>query len=83
MSLFVTAYLIQWWALGLYGMWQLVAEVPQLLFNFVTTFSNIGGILNGIVFIIIMRRKRIDGKSRQYEKSVKDKANTQTITTIA
>ena len=27
------------------------------MFSFVTTFSNVGGILNGIVFIIILKRK--------------------------
>lgn len=58
MSLFVTAFFIQWWAMALYGIWQLIDTIPQLLFNFVTTFSNVGGILNGFVFIIIMRRKR-------------------------
>lgn len=59
MSLFVTAFFVQWWAMALYGVWQLVDEnlVPQALFQFVTTFSNVGGILNGIVYIIIRRRK--------------------------
>lgn len=63
MSLFVAAFFVQWWAMALYGIWQLVADVPFLLFNFVTTFSNVGGILNGIVFIIIMRRKREKAES--------------------
>ena len=58
MSVFVMAFFVQWWAMTMYGVWQLVADVPQLVFNFVTTFSNVGGILNGIVFIIILRRKR-------------------------
>lgn len=58
MSLFVMAFFVQWWAMALYGIWQLIGDVPFLLFNFVTTFSNVGGILNGIVFVIIMRRKR-------------------------
>ncbi|XP_057308891.1 uncharacterized protein LOC130647151 [Hydractinia symbiolongicarpus] len=57
MSLFVAAFFIQWWAMALYGVWQLVADVPQALFQFVTTFSNIGGILNGIVYVIIRRKK--------------------------
>jgi hypothetical protein len=43
--------------MSLYGIWQLIDDVPQLLFSFVTTFSNVGGILNGIVFIIILKRK--------------------------
>ncbi|XP_052103650.1 uncharacterized protein LOC127737158 [Mytilus californianus] len=60
MSLFVAAFLVQWWAMAMYGIWQWITDVPQLLFNFVTTFSNVGGILNGIVFIIIMRRKRVE-----------------------
>ena len=58
MSLFVMAFFVQWWAMAVYGIWQLATDdVPQLLFQFVTTYSNIGGILNGIVYIIIRRRK--------------------------
>lgn len=57
MSLFVTAFFIQWWAMGVYGVWQLFATVPQVLFQAVTTFSNLGGVLNGIVFIIIKKRQ--------------------------
>ena len=58
MSLFVVAFFVQWWAMAVYGIWQLATKnVPQLLFQFVTTYSNIGGILNGIVYIIIRRRK--------------------------
>lgn len=79
MSLFVTAFFAQWWAMALYGMWQLIDEnVPQALFQFVTTFSNIGGILNGIVYIIIRRRKTRAIKdtlrmSTLYKASQKDK----------
>lgn len=57
MSLFVAAYFIQWWATALYGVWQLLEDVPLVLFQFVTTFSNIGGILNGIVYVVIRKRK--------------------------
>lgn len=57
MSLFVTAFFVQWWALTVYGAWQLASEVPQILFQAVTTFSNLGGVLNGIVFIIIKKRQ--------------------------
>lgn len=71
MSLFVTAFFVQWWAMALYGIWQLIDEVPFLLFNFVTTFSNVGGILNGIVFVIIMRRKR--QKEEEHTKSSEGK----------
>ena len=57
MSLFVVAFFVQWLSMSLYGIWQVIDDVPQLLFSFVTTFSNVGGILNGIVFIIILKRK--------------------------
>ncbi|XP_076099868.1 uncharacterized protein LOC143069224 [Mytilus galloprovincialis] len=57
MSLFVTAFFIQWWALAVFGVCQLSGNVPPLLLNLVTTFSNIGGLLNGIVFIFIVQRK--------------------------
>ena len=72
MSLFVLAFFIQWWAMTVYGVWQLVKDVPQLLFNFVTTFSNVGGILNGIVFIIIVRRKQKDALTKRYRGTSND-----------
>ncbi|XP_062610882.1 uncharacterized protein LOC134272697 [Saccostrea cucullata] len=58
MSLFVLAFIIQWWAMAVYGLWTFVHPdgVPTAVFHFVTTFSNIGGILNFIVFIIIRKR---------------------------
>ena len=58
MSMFVAAFFIQWWALPLYGVWGLVNDdVPQAIFHFVTIFSNIGGVLNLGVYLIIRRRK--------------------------
>jgi len=58
MSFFVMAFFIQWWAMAFYGIWQLVTHdiPPQVIFHFVTTFSNIGGCLNLIVFLIIHRQ---------------------------
>lgn len=58
MSLFVLVFIIQWWAIAVYGAWQLVVEsVPLAMLVFLTTFSNIGGVLNGIVFLIMRRNK--------------------------
>lgn len=58
MSMFVAAFFIQWWALPLYGVWGLVNDdIPQVIFHFVTIFSNIGGVLNLGVYLIIRRRK--------------------------
>ncbi|WAR00175.1 hypothetical protein MAR_024547 [Mya arenaria] len=61
MSLFVAAFFIQWWAMALYGIWGLgTDDVPQPIFHFVTTFSNIGGFLNLAVFLIIRRWKDVN-----------------------
>ncbi|XP_062595501.1 uncharacterized protein LOC134256848 [Saccostrea cucullata] len=58
MSLFVFVFIIQWWAAAVYGTWkQFNDNVPLGIIVPAVTFSNIGGILNGIVFLI-MRRNR-------------------------
>ncbi|XP_061173386.1 uncharacterized protein LOC133182554 [Saccostrea echinata] len=58
MSLFVFAFIIQWWAAAVYGAWKQVdGNVPLGVIVPAVTFSNIGGILNGIVYFI-MRRNR-------------------------
>ena len=87
MSLFVTAFFAQWWAMALYGIWQMIAPVPQVLFQFVTTFSNVGGILNGVVYIIIRRRrasaksKRTAAREKQFQdiKSISDKVENSSV----
>lgn len=62
MSLFVAAFFIQWWAMALYGIWGLAGDVPQVIFHLVTTFSNLGGILNLGVYIIIRRKNLSKGE---------------------
>ncbi|XP_048735729.1 uncharacterized protein LOC125651190 [Ostrea edulis] len=57
MSLFVTAFFIQWWALGIISVWQNFAVVPQEFFTVVVMFTNLGGVLNGAVYIIIKKRR--------------------------
>ncbi|XP_045206524.2 uncharacterized protein LOC123558712 [Mercenaria mercenaria] len=69
MSLFVAAFFIQWWAMALYGVWGLVDEnVPQPIFHFVTTFSNIGGCLNLGVYLLIHRQQLGKGENISTEK---------------
>ena len=68
MSLFVAAFFVQWWAMALYGVWVMAGEVPQPVFHFVTTFSNIGGGLNLVVYILIRRRKLSKGETVSMEK---------------
>uniref|UniRef100_A0A7M5UNR8 peptide-methionine (S)-S-oxide reductase n=1 Tax=Clytia hemisphaerica TaxID=252671 RepID=A0A7M5UNR8_9CNID len=72
MTLFVTAFIIQWWAMCIYGIVQMLVEVPIELFQFVTTFSNVGGILNGIVYYIIRRRSREKHSEASLELSKSD-----------
>ena len=55
--LFVVAFFVQWWAMAVFGVWDLVAAPPEWFFQAVTTFSNLGGVLNGCVFVIIRRRR--------------------------
>lgn len=55
-SMFVVAFFMQWWAMLVFGVWELASdEVPQPIFHVVTTFSNIGGVQNLIVYILIRR----------------------------
>ena len=63
MTLFVLVYFIQWWAAALYGIWQLASStIPFAITLLAITFTNIGGLLNGIVFIVIRRRKFFSSK---------------------
>ena len=80
MSLFVLAFFIQWWALTMFGIWQLIENAPQLLFHFVTTFSNVGGILNGFVFIVILKRKqkKMDSSSKATDSKESGRKTTST-----
>lgn len=57
MILFLLAFFVQWWAATVFGIWLLFQEPPMILFQMVTTFSNIGGVLNGITYAIIRRRQ--------------------------
>eukprot|EP00111_Clytia_hemisphaerica_P004024 TCONS_00011531-protein len=67
MSLFVAAFMTQWWAMALYGIWQLtVKEVPLFVFQLGTTFSNLGGVFNGVVYFFL-RRQRIKDSKRDQE----------------
>lgn len=56
MSLFVAAFFIQWFSLSLYSVWVLVdTNIPQTLVHITTILSNLGGVLNLGVFLIIKR----------------------------
>ncbi|XP_045210906.2 uncharacterized protein LOC123562331 [Mercenaria mercenaria] len=64
MSMFVSAFFIQWWAAVVFSVWQLAEpRVPQPLMHVTTIFSNLGGCLNLGIYIII-RRRTISGRNR-------------------
>lgn len=66
MSLFVAAFFIQWWAAGLYGAWGLFGDIPNIVLHTSTTFTNIGGILNLGVFILVTRNRSNRDKARAF-----------------
>ena len=56
MSLFVAAFFIQWWSMVVFGIWDLTGNVvPQPVVHLVTIFTNLGGVLNLIVLLLIRR----------------------------
>lgn len=58
MSLFVAVFFVQWFSLAAYSITALLGNVPEVVLYLAIFFNNFGGVLNGIVFIIIKRRKR-------------------------
>ncbi|XP_061173516.1 uncharacterized protein LOC133182678 [Saccostrea echinata] len=64
MSLFVAAFFIQWWALAIISVWHNFAVVPQEFFTVVVVFTNLGGVLNGAVYIIIKKRRNQNYSSK-------------------
>ena len=74
--LFVVAFFIQWWASFVFGLWSLFAEeVPQLLFNGMVIFANLGGVFNLIVYVI-MRRRGLRTRDRS---SLSDRLNNRQL----
>jgi hypothetical protein len=83
MSLFVLAFFVQWLAFTMFGIWQLIENAPQLLFHFITIFSNVGGILNGFVFIVILKRKQKKMDSSSKVTDSKESGRKTTTTHVA
>ena len=78
MSLFVTAFFIQWWSVVLVGIWNLVSSTEEPFFLTVlwTTFPNIGGILNGILFIVIRKRLFKEEQRSKKQNDIQRKSET-------
>ena len=68
MSLLVAAFVIQWGVGPACAIWALVSKsskVPNVVVYGVVVLFNIGGILNGAVYLIIRRRKLTSRKTVQ------------------
>lgn len=65
MSLFVLAFIFQWWAMALFGIWVFAnpGSVPPAIHHTVTTFSNVGGIVNLGVYLLIRKRVQYQGSA--------------------
>lgn len=59
MTFFVAAFFVQWWAFAIYGVWALVDNVPQILFQLVTIFNNLGGVVNLGVYMFIRKHTEV------------------------
>ncbi|XP_060067600.1 uncharacterized protein LOC132547814 [Ylistrum balloti] len=57
MFLFLIVYFIQWWPASILSILVLFPNPPVHMIYFVTTFCNIGGILNAVVYFVIRRRR--------------------------
>ncbi|XP_060578863.1 uncharacterized protein LOC132735866 [Ruditapes philippinarum] len=84
MSMFVVAFFIQWTPLAIMGLWLLLdTEVPLVLFYIVTTFTNLGGCLNFVVFLIIRHRNRQQSsKNERRHNDLDEHKNTHTNSNI-
>ena len=80
MSLFVAAFLVQWSLVGIYGAWEIFTEVPVIMLHLATKFSNIGGVLNLCVFIVVHRNNYRKQQPQVKSKTQNTKSNDITET---
>ncbi|KAK3093273.1 hypothetical protein FSP39_013533 [Pinctada imbricata] len=67
MTTFILAFLVQWWGMGVYGFAEYFGNDDMVFYMFIVSFTNLGGLFNGIVFLI-MRRVRGVRKQRKEDK---------------
>ncbi|CAG2253631.1 unnamed protein product [Mytilus edulis] len=79
-SLFVSVFLIQWFSLAVYSITALLGRVPEVILYMVISLNNLGGVLNGLVFIILKRRRR---KKPQKADSMATITISQSVSTIS
>ncbi|XP_052762212.1 uncharacterized protein LOC128204844 [Mya arenaria] len=59
MSMFVLTAFVQWWSVAVFGVWALVvnnpAQIPEILHDIGVIFTNLGGIMNLIIYLKLKR----------------------------
>lgn len=79
MSLFVAVFFIQWISAACYSVTSLMGHIPDYLLYFIITFSNIGGVLNGIVFILNKRMRNMSSSKTTETTSSEETATKNAI----
>ncbi|WAR14913.1 hypothetical protein MAR_005018 [Mya arenaria] len=78
MLMFVFAFVFQWWCFGLFGAWSLFVdnplEIPEILNYFGVVFTNLGGVFNLVVYLLVFRNKskQLMSKSQQIQNEKND-----------
>ncbi|XP_052783007.1 uncharacterized protein LOC128219235 [Mya arenaria] len=67
MSMFLVAFFVQWFCFALFGAWSMFvdnpADIPEIL-NFIgVIFTNLGGVMNLIVYLLVFKKKRPRAKT--------------------
>lgn len=57
MMLFIVMFVIQWTASSIFGLWEFLHNTPPVVVLLTVILANSGGVLNGIVFMMIHRRR--------------------------
>ena len=65
MTSFVLAYLVQWWGLAVYGIAEYFGHSNTSIYILVVTFSNLGGLFNGMVFVLTRKIRASSRINRQ------------------
>ena len=75
MTSFVLAFLVQWWGMTVYGLVEYFGHSDVIVYMFVVTFTNLGGLFNGMVFVWA---RKIRNESRSNTHKVLDFGSTDT-----
>ncbi|XP_052762214.1 uncharacterized protein LOC128204846 [Mya arenaria] len=80
MSMFVLALFIQWSFTAVFGSWALIvknpARIPEVMHDFGLIFSNLGGIMNLVIFVKIRKN---DQERQKHDRRINNKPATEAV----